>query len=171
MNDQLKDIYKSFLIKPVKVFSASVGNTNLSYKTAISRKTISSPLKKLLSKNKIIGRTIDYGCGKGKDFAHLKESNYDVQGYDPYWRNTSIHGKFDTVLCTYVLNVVSSDERNNIINILKNLTNPGGKIYITVRRDIKTEGKTSIGTYQYNVKLPFDIMFENSSYCIYEIST
>ena len=93
-------------------------------------------------------------------------------GYDPYWcteGSWALGNKYDVVLCTYVLNVVNKRTRDQIINTLKDLTKEGGKVYITVRRDIKKMKINKNGTSQYSVKLPFKIVKENSSYCIYEI--
>lgn len=140
-----------------------------SYKTAISRKTISAPLKYLLSKNLINkNQTIlDYGCGRGKDVQWLNENGYNVRGFDPHWNpdKDALNQKYDVILCTYVLNVVDGKIRKNII---KDLTNLGKCAYYTVRRDVQNAQVSKMGTKQYNVRLPFNKVKENGSYCIYE---
>jgi len=142
-----------------------------SYKTAIKRTDASAPLKYLLSQNKISDTQmiLDYGCGRGKDVEVLAQNGYSVGGYDPHWKNDKdlLNYKYDVVLCTYVLNVVGPKIRKQIISELKNLTFPGGKIYITVRRDI---AKLNTGrTTQYFVKLPYKVIKETHGFCIYEL--
>ena len=77
---------------------------------------------------------------------------------------------YDVVLCTYVLNVVDQKERLKIIDQLKRLINPWGDIYITVRKDIKNHIISKRGTHQYPVKLPYEIIEKNSSFCIYKLN-
>ena len=73
--------------------------------------------------------------------------------------------------CHYVLNVMDEAERNEVIESILSLLNPKGKAYITVRRDIKSEGFTSRGTYQENVRLDLPIVKElKNAYCIYELT-
>jgi len=142
-----------------------------SYNTAISRKGPSSPLLSLEKIGLINGRILDYGCGKGADGKYLLSKNIHIDSYDPFWNPISLNGKkYDTVLCTYVLNVLEEeDEKDLISNILKHL-NPKGKAYISVRRDIKKDGKTSRG-YQRDVILKCPVIIERkNNYCIYELS-
>lgn len=147
-----------------------------SHKTAISRKTASAPLRYLLEKQLIPAecRVLDYGCGRGKDVGWLNSSGVRAFGYDPYqegWDNKAyLQPKYDIITCTYVLNVVDKYERELIIESIRKSLKPGGKAYISVRRDIKTPTKTKIGTHQWPVYLPYKIIKENSSFCIYEIN-
>ena len=145
-----------------------------SHKTAISRKSPSVPLKYLIKSGKIAKKhkVLDFGCGRGGDINFLTDFKYNINGYDPYWyqNEKALLKKYDIVLCTYVLNVVNKPTQLKIINQLKDLTNKAGKVYITVRRDIKKHRVSSRGTHQYCVKLPFKIVKETSSYCIYEIT-
>jgi SAM-dependent methyltransferase len=109
-------------------------------KTALRRSKPSAPLKLLLDDHQIIGRVLDYGCGHGADVAHLKSLGYDVVGWDPTWSTDIPQGKFDTVLCTYVLNVVSERDADEIAKATREyLRNDkcGGKIFYTVRADTK----------------------------------
>jgi hypothetical protein len=141
-----------------------------SYNTAMSRKKASVPLRYLEDKGYLEGAVLDYGCGKSTDFRHLKKAGYTAEAYDPYWRPTDLTGMaFDTVLCTYVLNVVSEEAEDEILRSIESLLKKGGRAFITVRRDIKKEGKTTRG-FQRNVSLDLDIVKENSSYCIYSFS-
>ena len=141
-----------------------------SYNTAISRKAPSAPLRFLESKGHICGEILDYGSGKGADNRFLTDQGYSSMEYDPHWNPTDLSGlTFDTILCTYVLNVVEKDVQTKIVESIKSLLKKDGKAYLTVRRDIKKEGLTSRGL-QRNVHLDLDVLKENSSFCIYELS-
>jgi ATP adenylyltransferase len=114
-----------------------------SEKTAISRRGPSAPLKKLLELNLIEGTVLDYGGGKGADFLHLKDKfptihwdpNFQYQNglFIPQKNEFNLTHKFDTILCTYVLNVLPPEERSMAIqNVLKLLK---GKAIFTLRSD------------------------------------
>ena len=135
---------------------------NLSHLTAMTRSTLSRPAKILKMRNLIKGRVLDFGCGKGGDAKIL-----GIEKYDPYYAPDFPEGKFDTVLCTYVLNTIGITEQSAVLIVLKNILSDSGIAYITVRRDIKKEGFTSKKTYQRNVVLDNPVLFENDQYCIY----
>ena len=116
-----------------------------SYRTAIKRGKPSAPLKRLLKANQIRGTVLDYGCGRGDDLRHLINQGFDAIGYDPHWLPYEPSTLFDTILCTYVLNVVSLDEENQILVKISDLLVPGGTAFITVRRDIRGDKRTSRG--------------------------
>lgn len=100
------------------------------HKTAMTRKTHSRPMHKLLEWslfNEPLGTHLDYGCGKGSDV--LQGS----VGYDPHYRPEKPQGTFNTVTCTYVLNVVDTPTRKAIIDELFNLSS--NLIAIAVRTD------------------------------------
>lgn len=143
-----------------------------SHKTAITRKGPSSPLLTLEKMGLINGDVLDYGCGKGADGVYLKTKSIKTDSYDPYWNPILLEGKkYDTILCTYVLNVIESDKEQAdlISSILKHLK-PSGKAYMTVRRDIKKEGRTSRG-FQKNIFLQYPVVKEKkNNFCIYELS-
>ena len=141
-----------------------------SYNTAISRKGASVPLRYLLDKGYLKGTVLDYGCGKGADFNHLKQAGYAAEAYDPHWKPIDLTGRsFDTVLCTYVLNVVNAEAEDEILRSIKSLLTEEGQAFVAVRRDIKKDGRTSRG-YQRNVSLDLNVIKENSGYCIYRLS-
>lgn len=145
---------------------------DVSYKTAIRRNKPSAPLRSILSAIKFNQPDkidwLDYGCGKGDDVRHLKSLGFNVTGYDPFHAPIKLgNKKYSFVSCTYVLNVLDSNTRLEVLkNIIKRLRNPGLAL-ITVRRDIKTEGVTKTGTQQWNVKLPFLSLARNSQYETY----
>lgn len=143
-----------------------------SHLTAIRRTKSSAPLMYLLEKGLVKGRVLDFGCGLGKDVETLQSLNYDVEGYDRFYQpimNPLLH-TYDTILCTYVLNVVDQSEREYILAVIKALFHKHTHAYITVRRDIKQRTITSRGTLQDYVVLDYPIITENKNYCIYEIT-
>ena len=135
---------------------------NKAHNTAISRKCPSKPMKNLEKYDLLKGKLLDFGCGRGFDANH-----YDMDRYDPHYAPEKPKGKYDTITCNYVLNVVEEDHLQGIVDsILKHLKKKG-TAYLSVRRDIKNEGYTSKGTYQRNVKLELPILRENGAYCTY----
>lgn len=108
--------------------------------TAINRKNISLPLKKLLSLNKLdkLDNILDYGCGHGFDLNYLKNESFKVTGYDKYiktYSNESYKNDFyDKILCFYVLNTIPEiNERILVIKTLLSILKPNGSIFIAVR--------------------------------------
>lgn len=85
---------------------------------------------------------------KGTDVDFLRSKNIKADAHDPYWHpnEAALNKKYDIVLCTYVLNVVDEPTRKSIIKRLKDLTKSNGKVYITVRRDIKKHTVSQKGT-------------------------
>lgn len=134
-----------------------------SHKTARVRSQFSVPMKYICTSGLLKGRCLDYGCGRGSDAAGL-----GIEKYDPYYYNIKPKGKFDTITCIYVLNVVSKKEQDEILSKIKRLLNKGGKAYFAVRRDIEKTGWNQRGTYQRIVKLPFKLLKETSTHAIYE---
>jgi diadenosine tetraphosphate (Ap4A) HIT family hydrolase len=146
---------------------------NFSHLTAIDRIKLSSPVQFLLNQNLLTGRIIDFGCGLGNDVKFLQQKGFDITGYDPYYANTYPDGKFDTIVCCYVLNVLMPEIQADVLMNIAHLLKPGGKAYYAVRRDLKKEGFREHyvhkkPTYQCTVKLPFKSIQLNE-YCeIYE---
>ena len=146
-----------------------------SYNTAIKRSTPSLPLRGVLSKyfrddysalnNKII---LDYGCGRGFDADFLEEMGVNVDSYDPHWKPDGIKvGHYDFIFCTYVLNVLDGEESSLVIDNIKDILSDDGVAFISVRRDIRNNGKTSRG-YQRNVDLNLEKLCEyKGKYCTY----
>ncbi len=129
--------------------------------TAIKRAKPSAPMRWLHSNGLLVGRTLDFGCGRGMD-----ASCFDLEAYDPYWRPDMPTGLFDTIACIYVLNVVTLEQSGGIIEQLKDKLNPGGKAYFAVRRDLKRARKGR-GCIQRRVTLSLASVREVSSYQIY----
>jgi len=123
--EEFYNIAKSGRVVPIK------------YKrTARARKEPSLPLRMIV--NRLHGKIIDYGCGRGTDVEWLKARGYDVVGYDPYWPEYNrpellTDNTYDVVLCFYVLNIVLPGERHRILESIKRILKPGGEAYIAVR--------------------------------------
>ena len=145
-------------------------NTHL---TAIERDKISFPMNWLKKNGKIKGKTLDFGCGYGFDVEILKKNSFDIIGYDNYYFPDYPRGRFDTITCIYVLNVLKPIEQTDVLMKVSSLLKHGGKAYFIVRRDIKYEGfrihkKYKKHTYQTNVVLPYTSIFKNKFCEIYE---
>ena len=131
--------------------------------TAIKRKRLSSPAKFLVDNEHLKGSVLDYGCGRGDDAQRL-----EIDSYDPHYQPVLPSKKYDTILCTYVLNVLPANQWRQVIEDMLEYLEPGGSIYITVRTDARSlKGITSKGTYQTLVDLPYPMIRKNSTYCIY----
>lgn len=136
-----------------------------SYKTAISRKTMSVPMRRLRKDGLLKGEILDYGCGRGKDVETLKREGFTAHGYDPTWApNDNYKYLHDTVTCNYVLNVVNETTQRDILTKIGYALRDEGTAYITVRRDI---GNTKT---QRHVELPYEVVYETSSYVTYKAS-
>ncbi|BAY37722.1 hypothetical protein NIES2111_20620 [Nostoc sp. NIES-2111] len=146
-----------------------------SHLTAINRTYLSFPAQFLLNQNLLQGKILDFGCGFGNDVKILAQKGFDITGYDPYYFSQYPQNKFDTIICSYVLNVLFSEEQANVLMEVSYLLKPGGKAYYVVRRDIKKEGFREHyvhkkPTYQCIVKLPFYSIYVDESREIYEYS-
>ena len=136
-----------------------------SHKTAMTRTRLSVPSRWIKKECPFSGRVLDYGCGRGKDADILKCDKYDSYYFPAYPQ-----GLYNTILCIYVLNTLPVQEREKVLKDVKSLLAPGGRAYFAVRRDLKQEGVTSIGTFQETVKLSedeFQLLTEHSGMAIY----
>lgn len=112
-------------------------NYNPFIKTAITRKTMSSPTKYLLKHNLLKSSILDYGCGKGKDVEELKLLGFDIKGYDKFndMYNTKLN-KYETIICNYVFNVIYDlKEHYKTVEKLKKMSK---NVYISLRNDKKS---------------------------------
>ena len=125
--------------------------------TAISRKTITAPLRKALKHVDFKGKKgLDFGCGRSVDAAYLNDHGAHCFRYDPNFASIKTHytsrqegsqknwqldpnqniSSFDFVLVIYVLNVVPRDFRTLIAKTAQSLLkNPDGFIVLGVRDD------------------------------------
>jgi ATP adenylyltransferase len=133
-----------------------------SHLTAIRRVTPSAPARYLYDAGLFKGRVLDYGCGHGKD-----ADTYGMDKYDIYWYPTQPTGQYDTILATYVLNVVPPEDIPYILQYIRVLLVPGGTAYLTVRRDLGGRTRKGRGTLQRDVHLNLQVFMKTSRYCIY----
>lgn len=131
-----------------------------SHLTVKDRKWPSFPTKELFTQGAVKGKVLDFGSGLGLDVAFLREKGFDATAYDPHYAPEYPQGRFDTILCHYVLNVLLPEEQVHVLMAVSELLKPTGKAYFTVRRDIRRAGfrthtKHEQKVYQCNVVLPF----------------
>ncbi len=146
---------------------------NHPYLTAIKRSDLSLPTRYLLQHQLLKDRILDFGCGFGFDTDELRRQGYDIIGYDYYYRPEYPEGKFDTIICNYVLNVLEPYAQAEVMMNVSNLLSPKGTAYFAVRRDLTEEGFRLHAvykkyTYQCNVQLPFKSLICNSGYELYQ---
>lgn len=148
--------------------------------TAISRSSLSAPIKYLIQKNAFSSlpsgaRVLDYGSGKGTDSQALRDMfpHLEIVAYDPNHGPTEQpKGKFDIIVCNYVLNVVSDKKiRTDIINHIYALLKNNGKAFVSVRADVEAlKGMTSKGTWQGFIKLKFPVKHKTGNFIMYELT-
>lgn len=141
--------------------------------TVKDRKWPSYPTKQLWNRGLIQGCVLDFGCGLGADVQFLRENEIEVVGYDPHYAPEYPAGKFDTILCHYVLNVLLAEEQSHVLMAISELLKPTGKAYFTVRRDIQRSGfrthtKHNQKVYQCNAILPYQSILSAEHCEIYE---
>jgi ATP adenylyltransferase len=144
-----------------------------SHMTVKERSSASYPIRQLLAAGLIRGRVLDFGCGLGADVAYLRDRGHEVVGYDPHYKPSEPEGKFDTVLCTYVLNVLLPEEQTHVLMAVSECLKPVGRAYFSVRRDIRRNGfrlhmMNRALVYQCNVVLPYKSVLSVSHCEIYE---
>jgi diadenosine tetraphosphate (Ap4A) HIT family hydrolase len=109
----------------------------------------------------------------GEDIQYLKSREFNVIGFDPYYHPKIPDGKFDTIICTYVLNVLLPEEQSHVLMAISELLNLGGKAFFAVRRDINKNGfrynpYRKCNVYQCNVILNYESIFQTSNCELYE---
>ena len=108
-------------MEPIKI--------NHPYLTAIKRSRVSAPARYLLKHDLLKGRILDFGCGLGFDTDELRRQGHDITGYDCYYRPEYPDGKFDTIMCIYVLNVLEPYAQAEVMMDIDHLLAPQGTAY------------------------------------------
>ncbi|WP_066015815.1 DNA phosphorothioation-associated putative methyltransferase [Endozoicomonas atrinae] len=82
------------------------------HKTALSRDSLSSPMKTLANNGYLKGQytVFDYGCGHGDDLSELQAHGITANGWDPNWRPECEKTEGDLVNLGYVINVIEDLE-------------------------------------------------------------
>ena len=82
------------------------------HKTALSRDSLSSPMKTLANNGYLKGQytVFDYGCGHGDDLTELQAQGITASGWDPNWRPEGEKTEGDLVNLGYVINVIEDLE-------------------------------------------------------------
>jgi len=110
------------------------------HKSAIHRSKPSYSARTIEKRGLVKNHVFDYGCGTGKDAEYLKSKGYKVNFWDPHFQNEKNPSKypshsFETIFCTYILNVIQKDERIDVITKIRKLLHPKGSVFFTVRTD------------------------------------
>ena len=106
---------------------------------ACKREQLSRTAQILSDRKLIAGRVLDYGCGFGFDADQL-----GWVGYDPYYRQIKPVGKFDTVVCNHVVNVLLRKTRLQLYKEIRELLSEHGVAYISVPRNVPVNGKDGL---------------------------
>jgi SAM-dependent methyltransferase len=122
--------------------------------TAMARNGPSAPARFLFDEGLIRGPVLDFGSGVGEDATWLRKQGLTVTEYDPNFEGVDRmpKGKFATVLCIYVLNVLPKKHEAKLLKQLRARLRSGGEAYVAVRADVARAGETSRG-YQRPVRL------------------
>jgi hypothetical protein len=106
---------------------------------AVRRSTVSSGAKWLVANLRVHGRVLDFGCGFGFDANH-----FGWEAFDPHYRPDQPTGKFDTIICNHVLNMLTRNSRRNAINAIQCLLTDEGIAWLIVPRNIPRWGKLGL---------------------------
>lgn len=118
---------------------------DLSSRSAVRRKDMGPVLKYLLSRGKLKGKVLDYGCGYGTEVLMLRKMEINAYGYDPNFTYSAKSNPdnvlsssiptdlYDTIYCIGVLHHIpfKSTQLDILIEIFS-LLNPGGAAYFFV---------------------------------------
>lgn len=139
---------------------------NKAHLTAISRKKPSAPMQWLHERGKLLGKKLDYGCGRGYD-----ADFYGCEKYDPHYFRCDdfCAGEFQTITCNFVLNVIPDEkDREAVLENIKHWLADGGTAYITIRSDVKKlAGYTKRGTWQGYVPPKLPLLHRGHGFEIY----
>jgi hypothetical protein len=103
---------------------------------AIRRATVSKTARFLVEHRLLRGRILDYGCGFGLD-----ADQFGWEAFDPHYRQKLPGGRFDTIVCNHVANMLTRQSRQKLFQAVQALLTAQGRAYISVSRKIPKTGK------------------------------
>ena len=106
---------------------------------AIRRSTVSFGAGWLVKGGYVKGRVLDFGCGYGFEADH-----FGWEAFDPYYRQRHLEGKYDTIICNHVLNMLTRGSREQSIRTIQGLLAPHGAAFLIVPRNIPVTGKVAL---------------------------
>lgn len=146
---------------------------NYSYLTAVTRTTHSVPVRWLKQNGLLVGRILDYGCGRGFDTIQLCEDGYECEAYDTHYQPIMPAGLFDTIICIYVINVLETHDQLAVQRDVESRLKLGGHAYFAVRRDIQKPGWREHSfnrfTYQENAVMDLPIIYRTHKFVVYDL--
>ncbi len=132
---------------------------------AIQRETVSKTAQFLQDQRLLRGRILDYGCGFGFDADH-----FGWEAFDPHYRQKLPVGRFDTIVCNHVANMLTRDSRQEVFRALQGLLAANGKAYVSVSRKIPRTGKIALRKRIQNfVVLTLPSLFRDEELEIYRL--
>ena len=119
------------------------------------RVVLSPSYKQLVKEHgegKVLGNVLDYGAGRCEEAAWFEhEHNHIIETYEPfpvdgvrpdYVRAMQIpDGRFQYVVCSYVLNVLPADSRLQVLRNIEKALVKGGTLLLSYRRTLSNENK------------------------------
>ncbi|MBT3223401.1 MAG: DNA phosphorothioation-associated putative methyltransferase, partial [Proteobacteria bacterium] len=149
---------KGLALKGLCLVQGDVEPTVLRHRTALTRRTLSSPVAALWRHGIFDGqyRFFDYGCGKGDDMALLGEKGVATAGWDPHFLPEGQKLPAEVVNLGFVLNVIENPvERREALEGAWKLTEEvlsvaaliGGRTAFEKHRLYSDGVLTSIGTF------------------------
>lgn len=85
------------------------------------------------------GRVLDFGCGWGFDADH-----FGWESFDPYYRPKKPTGTYDTIICISVINALSRNNRQRVLEQIQALLADNGRAFLAVPRDLPVTGKLGL---------------------------
>lgn len=132
---------------------------------AIKRSKPSRAATVIVNRGLADGRVLDYGCGFGFDADH-----FGWESYDPYYQPSLPEGQFDTIVCISVVNALTRNNREKVLDRVQELLAEDGAAYIAVSRDIPKSGKQGINhSLQNYVVLTLPSIYSDDSLEIYKM--
>lgn len=132
---------------------------------ATRRETVSKTARFLGEHRLLRGRVLDYGCGFGFDADH-----FGWEAFDPYYRQKLPSGRFDTIVCNHVANMLTRDSRRELFRVIQGLLTPQGRAYVSVSRKVPKAGKVALRKRIQNyVVLTLPSVFRDDELEIYRL--